>query len=65
MGVQATGKDVTLSLMMLLQIADGKIVEKRSMSMCMRLCDNLGEENVYCVFFKIRSENDESVYHHQ
>lgn len=30
MGVQATGKDVRFSLMMLLRIADGKIVEKRS-----------------------------------
>ena len=30
MGVQATGKDVRFSLMMLLRIADGKIIEKRS-----------------------------------
>ena len=30
MGVQATGKDVRFSLMMLLRIADEKIIEKRS-----------------------------------
>ncbi|HZH60344.1 MAG TPA: ester cyclase [Metabacillus sp.] len=30
LGVPATGKDVRFSLMMLLRIADGKIIEKRS-----------------------------------